>query len=382
MTGARHRRMPLWASAVLVAATGCVTTHRMERVLPEPPGACPSPGPPARGGSVVADSTLVWYRAASERDVELAARWCATVGTPVVRLHPSGGGGRWSSGDSLEVVSWNMWIGGGDLLRLLMDELDVDCRRGGRGAAAAAPFVVLLQEAWRYSEDLPVVRGRSRIIPWTIDPDGARADDPDVVEAARRCGLALVYVPSARNGPDDDSRPHEDKGNAILSNLPLTNPIAFDLPLEGGRKVAVAATVRTPAGRSVRVVSLHLDVASTLVRTVFTGNRARVRQAMGLVDGLARAERDGYGVDATVVGADMNTWASNETALRRMRAAFPASPAWDRKPTRGVLPTDHIFFRSETDAPIRVGGYTRLEERYGSDHHPRRLFVVSSGGSR
>ena len=161
----------------------------------------------------------------------------------------------------------------------------------------------------------------------------------------------------------------------------LHEPIAFDLPLEGGRKVAVAATVDGPGGARVRVVSLHLDVASTLVRTVFSGNQTRVRQAMGLVDGLERAEADGYAVDATVVGADMNTWAGNEAALKRMWEVFPESPPWDGLGTRAGVPTDHVFFRAAAGSNLTWITYQRVGERYGSDHHPRRL-LVSPGASR
>jgi len=318
---------------------------------------------------------LRWYRAAEERDRELAAQWCATVGEPVVELTPESAPVEWSPGTALEVVSWNMWIGGGDLYQMLSEELGVDCSAGpSRGRPAADPFVLLLQEVWRYSEDLPEVRG-SRIIPKTIDPGRANGEHPDIVEAARRCGLTLVYVPSARNGPDDGSRPQEDKGNAILSNVALVDPIAIDLPLEGGRKVAVAATVSAPDGRSLRVVSAHLDVTSTLVRTVLSGNQTRVRQAMGLVDGLTRAEEDGYEAHATVVGADMNTWAGNEATLTRMRGAFPQSPEWDGLGTRGAFPTDHIFFRSADASAFNVGAYERIADTYSSDHHARRMTV-------
>lgn len=317
-----------------------------------------------------------WYRATGERDRELAAQWCAVVGGPVIELDPETPSPAWAHGATLDVLSWNMNIGGGDLYRMLRDRTGLDCTAASvRGPSR--PFVVLLQEVWRYSANLPEAPP-SRFIPWTIDPDGSD-EGPDIVEVAERCGLALVYVPSARNGPDTDSRPHEDKGNAILSSLPLADPIALDLPLEGGRKVAVAATVSGDEGCGLRVVSVHLDVASTLVRTVLSGNQTRVRQAMGIVDGLARAEEDGYDVDGTLVGADMNTWAGNEAALQRMREAFPESPEWDGLDTRGGFPADHVFFRTGAGSALTVGAYARVEETYGSDHHPRRASVTCGG---
>jgi len=357
--------------APLLMATACALPHQMEPAAPLAQGTCPARA--VEAGEPEDDATgLIWYRAAEDRDRKLAAEWCATVGAPVVDLQPEAIPAQWLAGAGLQVISWNMWIGGGDLYRMLDRELGVDCEAGPAGAAGAQPFVVLLQEVWRYSPDLPDVRD-SPIIPWTIDPGRTTGENPDIVAAARRCGLALVYVPSARNGSDTGSRPNEDKGNAILSNVPLSTPLAIDLPLEGGRKVAVAATVSGPQGQRVRVVSAHLDVASTLVRTILSGFQTRVRQAMGLVDGLSRAEADGYTADATVLGADMNTWAGNEAALRRMQQAFPQSPEWDGLTTRGLFPTDHIFFRARDAASFDIEGYERVTDTYSSDHHARRL---------
>jgi endonuclease/exonuclease/phosphatase family metal-dependent hydrolase len=358
------------AVPLLLVLAACALPAGMEPASPG--GPCPLESVPGHAGTAAEESELKWYRASDERDIELASRWCATVGDPVIRLHPDLAGG-WTLGDGLRVLSWNMWIGGGDLYRLLEEEVGLDCTTTPV-ARAPGPFVVLLQEVWRYSEDLPEVE-RSRIVPWTIDPGRTTGEDPDIVEAAERCGLALVYVPSARNGPDSDVRPNEDKGNAILSNLPLATPLALDLPLEGGRKVAVAATVRSTDGQRLRVVSAHLDVASSLVRTVLSGNQTRVRQASGLVEGLARARSDGFEADATIVGADMNTWAGNEATLDRMWQAFPESPQWDGLGTRGGFPTDHIFFRSAEGSGLRVAGYERVEDTYSSDHHPRSSVV-------
>jgi endonuclease/exonuclease/phosphatase family metal-dependent hydrolase len=234
----------------------------------------------------------------------------------------------------------------------------------------------LVQEVWRYDESLPTVESSS-IIPVTIDHGREAEEGPSIVDLARRCGLAYVYVPSARNGPDNGSRPSVDKGNAVLSSVPLSSPIALDLPLEGGRKVAVAATVRAPGGEAVRFVSAHLDVASTLVRTLVTGNQTRARQALGLIDGLRRAERGGLAVSATVVGADLNTWVGNEASLRLMWGAFPESPPWDGLGTwRMGLPLDHMFFRRDPDIALDVEGYRRIPDRYGSDHHGRRFTLI------
>lgn len=364
------------AIPALLLTTACALPQGMEPALPLS-SHCPEMAVDAHRPVSTAPEPLRWYRAADERDRELAARWCATVGAPVIRLTPSRAT-EWTPDAPLRVVSWNTEIGGGDLYRLLSEELGFDCAASPRaGPDPAAPFVLLLQEVWRHSEELPEV-GPSRIVPWTIDPGRTTGEDPDIVEAAERCGLALAYVPSARNGPDSGARPEEDKGNAILTNVPLANPLAIDLPLEGGRKVAVAGTITSPRGSRLRVVSVHLDVASTLVRTVLSGNQTRVRQAMGLVEGLDRAREDGFEADATVVGADLNTWAGNEAALTRMFLAFPESPAWDGLPTWGGFPTDHIFFRAEEGSGLGLVGYERIDDAYSSDHHPRRATVVQT----
>lgn len=330
------------------------------------------------------DTTVVrWYRAGENRDVRLSSRWCATVGDPVLLLEPPADFPGWERGVALDIASWNMQVNGGDLYGFMAGEFGLDCS-GDRPVLERGrpPFVLLLQEAWRYSEELPFAPG-GRTVPWTIDED-QEAWDPaaprpvlegehDVVETAEACGLSLVYVPSARNGPDTGARPREDKGNAILSVLPLSTPIALDLPLEGGRKVAVAATVVAPGGERIRVVSSHLDVASTLVRALTSGNQTRARQAKGLIDGLARAERDGPLTEAVVVGGDFNAWVGNETTLKVMEQAFPESPPWDGLGTRGGFPPDHIYFRRGSRGLFTVERYERIGELYGSDHNGRRI---------
>lgn len=376
--------------SVAIVFAACAVSYEMERALPvsaqcvssaRAADAADTAGAAARAGADrggaeagrpgVAEG-FRWYRAAEERDRELAARWCATVGAPVVVLEPHPDVPAWIRGGGVEVVSWNTYLGGGDLELFLQNELGLTCTATGPVfSSGARPFVLMAQEVFRRSSDLPTVENSS-VVPWMMGPEGVTSADPDVIELAARCGLSLVYVPSARNGPDTGPRPGEDKGNAILSTLPLRDPIALDLPLEAGRKVAVAASVRAPGGETVRMVSVHLDVASTFVRTLLTGNQTRARQAAGLIDGLAEAEADGPGVDATLVGSDLNTWAVEERALRLMALAFPQSPDPDRFGTRGSLPMDHLHFRHDPGVGLALVGYARVEETYGSDHRGRR----------
>ncbi len=76
------------------------------------------------------------------------------------------------------------------------------------------------------------------------------------------------------------------------------------------------------------------------------------------------------GVSATVVGAGINTWAPHETTVLLMRRAFPQSPPWDGRSTRGSFPTDHLFFRNKVDGP-QVSDYRVVEDDYHSDHLAR-----------
>ncbi len=324
------------------------------------------------GGTVSGPDGLgvAWFRSAGRRDQELASAWCETVGSAVVTPNPSNGVLASSPEDTIAVVTWNINVGGGDLLSFLDTEFRLRCGSSELvSGEAVVPFVLLLQEAYRRSDQIPIVSA-SAAIPWTIDPDERPGEHLDIVELADRCGLSLVYVPSARNGPDTGARPREDKGNAILSSLPLSAPVAIDLPFEAGRKVAVAANIRIRGRPAIRVVSVHLDAVAPLIRTLLTGNQTRARQALGLIEALDLLEGRLPGVSATVVGADLNTWAPDETAALLMRRAFPQSPPWDGRTTRGPFPTDHLFFRSGGDGP-HLSDYRVVESNYHSDHRAR-----------
>ena len=354
------------------AIAACGFGHEMERALVPPGAHCPATSA-GRAQSLPDTTVLRWYRNTDERDRRLSSEWCSIVGPEVLNLSPAPGLPAWEQDNGLDVVTWNMEAGGGDLLAFLDAELGLECSSGRpRMRSGANPFVLLLQEAWRRDPTLPPVTGGSNV-PWTIDPERGPGGDVDIVEAATACGLALVYVPSARNGTDNGSRPREDMGVAVLSSLPLSTPIAMDLPHEAGRKVGVAASVRSPIGARVRVATAHLDVASTLLRTLMSGNQTRARQADGFIEGLDQAERDGPLTGLLVVGGDFNTWSAEETAIKLMREAFPDSPAWDGLPTRGSFPADHMFFRRRSFVNFDIDGYRRVENAYGSDHLGRRL---------
>ena len=360
-------------AGVVTLVSGCVPSHTMQPGLDD--GSCParylaplSVNQPAAGDP----DQLTWSGPAQTRDIDKNNAWCRTVEPPVFltlpRLRPEVPNGI----DSLAIVTWNTNVGGGDLVAFLAEELQVTCEPT-EPANLGPPFhfVILLQEVYRASARLPEALGGPNI-PVRIEPDPPPGGRLEILEVAERCGLALLYVPSARNGPDEPGQVPEDKGNAILSTLPLADLAAIELPFEAGRKVAVVATIPGPSGERIRVVSVHLDVASTLSRTLISGNATRLRQAMGLV--VALESMDDL---ATIVGGDFNTWSADESALKNLAVHFPDSPPWDGRPTRGPFPPDHILYRTVQGSRIDLveESYRRFEETYGSDHAGRIVWL-------
>jgi endonuclease/exonuclease/phosphatase family metal-dependent hydrolase len=304
-----------------------------------------------------------WISTEGHDTAELA-RWCDSVGpaflTSRATLAPAL--------DRLVVVSWNVHVGGGDV-----DGLIARLERGDFTAGRAVrEYVLLLQEEFRDGDDVPPVLPRTFRPPARIAPLTPGRLREDVRRLASAHALSVVYVPSMRNG--GLVRPFEDRGNAVLSTLPLQDATAIELPLERQRRVAVASVVsgRTSAGASwsLRLVDVHLDTAVAL----WHGGpfAARRRQAAALVQALEGRDTP------TLVAGDFNTWGgSHESALDVLRAAFPNPansesqiPNPDSQPTflgpaglRWKL--DHVFVRGVRTVEVR-----RLDDRFGSDHFP------------
>lgn len=339
------------------------------------------------------DDAVTWVRGpAADRD--RLDGWCAGVGPSVVAPIGSAAGQRALTTKAPVVVSWNTNVGGGDLQGFIAD------LRAGRltDGDSVEHFVLLLQEVYRRSHSVP--RGAATR-PRRIASHPERGRRMDVVEVARDHDLHLFYVPSMANGWVAADSAAEDRGNAILSTLPLDGYTAIELPFEGQRRVAASAIVRSTAtdGRvlDLRVVSVHLDNRSTFARFGQSFGRGRARQAEALTQGL---QRDAGAYLPTVVAGDLNTWAPArwEGALAVLRAHFPHGNATDG-PTFAGRPLgvgrtlDHMMFRlpepalsgRQSTGPSASGRArefpagmpvfeppvsVRLDHARGSDHYP------------
>jgi endonuclease/exonuclease/phosphatase family metal-dependent hydrolase len=287
--------------------------------------------------------------------------WRRNVGAPVaLDLAPHAA----SRARSLVVLSWNVWIGRGRLREVVSRIRSGDYTQ--YGADPDLPLVVLAQEAYRSDSSIPAVpTGRSgRVL---VAQLGLQED---VIETAHALGLNLRYAPSMRNGPSQS-----DRGNAILSTLPLADAHAVELPLVLQRRVAVSANVVLGDTR-LRLISAHLDPRGPPGHK-WLGSSGRALQARHLIASVAD--------DTAVLGADLNLGRGRyEPAWQLLgEAGFnfgvpPSSPPW--RHTFHALPRlvlDYLLVRDRTGAVAHARVH-RLDEHprdkgawvFGSDHHP------------
>lgn len=289
--------------------------------------------------------------------------WRRNVGARVA-LDLAKPGGNGSGHRSLVVLSWNVWIGRGRLREVVSRIQNGDYLE--HGADPDLPLVVLAQEAYRSDASVPSVpTGRSgRVLVAQLRPQ------EDVVETARALGLNLRYAPSMRNGPS-----RSDRGNAILTSLPIEEARAIELPLVLQRRVIVSAAV-TLGKTKLRLISAHLDPRGPPGHK-WLGAAGRAVQARYLVTSVED--------DTVVLGADLNLGRGRyERAWRLLAAAGftfgvpPTSPRW--RHTFHALPRlvlDYVLVRDRTGA-IAAARVQRLDEHprdrgprvFGSDHHP------------
>lgn len=284
--------------------------------------------------------------------------WRANVGPPVcLDATPPA---PVPASDRLLVLSWNLWIGRGRL----SDVIAAVRRR------ADSPLVVLVQEAFRAGQAVPArPAGRAARRAAGGFPPRTHPRD-DIVEIAERIGLSLRYVPSMRNGPS-----RSDRGNAILSSLPITDAHAFELPLVLQRRVPLTATVQLASG-PVRVVSAHLDPRGP-PGGEWLGGAGRARQTSYLLERV----REGV----VILGADLNLGRGRRERSWRLltEAGFtmgvpPTHARW--RHTFHALPRLILDYLLVRDAEGRVtrARVERMDEHprdrgptvFGSDHHP------------
>lgn len=306
---------------------------------------------------------ISWEVAAPLRDRRELYRWRRAVGP--ARYGQVAEGAAAAPGPPLAVAVWNGRTGGGAIRGFWKHLAEVHPAPGG-------PIVALLQEVFASGDGLPALSPDSA---WAerIDDRPDHEERTDVAAFCRDEGLSMLYVPSMRNGGDDGGAP-EDRGCAILANVPLAAPWAVELPFERQRRVAVTADVVVGTGAAalkLTLCSIHLDNRARWRRAWRSLGLGRRRQMTGFLAVLRRRPR---GV-AVVLGGDFNTWflGRREGAYRAARRWFaqPASP--DPAPTHrfevGGWPrlSDHLLFRLP---PGWRGSYRRLDRTFDSDHYP------------
>jgi endonuclease/exonuclease/phosphatase family metal-dependent hydrolase len=291
------------------------------------------------------------------------SQWCETVGP--VFFTPDPAAAARDVVDRLAIVSWNIHEGRGDVRDLIRR-----LRRGEfTGGEPLDQFVLLLQEATRRDDGVPRRVPRGYPAPRRI---AGPAGSPDDVRRLAGEGFAVLYAPSMRNGERGGIA--EDRGNAIVSTLPLKEPGLIELPLERQRRVAVIAAVEGRSGSGKRwhlgLADAHLDTALALLHG--GPSAARRRQVTALLGALRESPAFRDADTAAVVAGDLNTWMGRrEPAVSLLHDEFPDMPSGDAAPTwTGPLglhaSLDHMFVRGHV-SPRAV---TRLPERFGSDHYP------------
>lgn len=327
-------RGALWLIVALTCIAGC-SSPRMQLMPSVPPCRLQSADTPA----------VRWMASDDAAGRRLLMSWCETVG-------PVGANRRGAPPErgATLVVSWNVHAGAGDVPALLAF-LRADERRAGR---EDPNVILLLQEAIRVGAAPPQLPAGSPVPRRIASP---RAPVADILDVARREDLNALYVPSMRNGREGSNGRQgrsEDRGNAILSTLPISDALAIELPFAAQRRVAVSALVHTGMS-TLRVTSAHLDTSG-----------GQGRQAAALLDGLSVLGVRG----PLLIAADFNS------SMRRRAFIRSSGLTVHRVDCRGithkVFQLDHIL----TDGSALVSDCERLD-RFGSDHAPLKVTLSS-----
>jgi endonuclease/exonuclease/phosphatase family metal-dependent hydrolase len=306
-----------------------------------------------------------WYGPGQDDEIVRHFEWCRAVGPVLVSSPDSRQTGlddpASEAVDSLAIISFNVNLGAASAVELV-DSL----RRGAfTGGAPVVDFVLLLQETIREGHGVPVRVPKGSGTSRGRFPTPRRGARLDIARTADSLGLHLFYGPAMRSGKglNPNGRP-EDRGNAILSTLPLVDLAIIELPFGGARRIAQLARIsgRSHADRtwSVQVANLHFDVGP-IGPSALSAIRARQARAIAQVI-------DSSG--AVVAGGDLNAFSLTGTAesVRILRAAFPQTVQGDSLPTRGPQRLDYLFFRLPQG--YQATAYRTLSLDFGSDHRP------------
>jgi endonuclease/exonuclease/phosphatase family metal-dependent hydrolase len=258
-------------------------------------------------------------------------------------------------------MTWNAHLAEGDLADLIARLRDGSLTDG----RPVRRFVLLIQELFRRGADVPAFAGDSRSASAIKARD---AEAPDARARAEVLGLSMLYVPSMRNGAEI----LEDRGNAIVSTEPLVDPFALELPLERQRRVVVGATIIVSASGvplPLNLVNVHFEPLSSPA-TLWVFRNPRQRQIAAVLE-LLRSPRFEPSTRSagTVLGGDFNTIQGGveEVAYMHARTWAHSLVAEDERSTHRMGRIDYLFFRL---AGEWTGSTVRVDEKFGSDHHP------------
>jgi endonuclease/exonuclease/phosphatase family metal-dependent hydrolase len=298
---------------------------------------------------------LSWIIPTADSDKAKLDRWCENVGPALFRAPTQM---RAPMDGRILLVNWNIHVGNGDI-EALIQELRAQEQLAGRGQP---DFVFLLQESFRRSVDVPSsVRFHSSV------PDRIGSPSQDIDALAGKLDWWMFYVPSMRNG-ERAGEVGEDRGNAILSSLPLEKLEVFELPFAVQRRVAVGAIVHDPRRvLRLRVATVHLDTRAPLSRGSLLGAAAvRNQQARAMGETIGQASQDGLSL---VVGGDLNSfWGRLESSIGTLSGIAPHVYCGNKATHALGFTLDHVFARI---APgIDADSCRRLDSRFDSDHYP------------
>jgi endonuclease/exonuclease/phosphatase family metal-dependent hydrolase len=331
---------------------GCTSANRLvwnvpglacRRVVPDP------------------ERVVRWISPSAESDRARLTAWCAAVGPVRYQPQPGDGADQTAAVDRLAIVAWNTHVGGGDL-----DAVIEQVRSGEFTNGERFPHIVLLlQETYRSGDGVPVSAPLHARLADRIEVAPHATHERDIRQVAERHRMALLYVPSMRNGAAADDP--EDRGNAILSTIPVSQHEIIELPFEHQRRVVAAAVIAGSNTRGtpwrLRIATVHLDTALALTRG--GPMAARQNQAVALIGAMDNADTP------TIVAGDFNSWiGEREPAIATLRGAFPDAPH-SHAPT-WIGP---FGLRAKLDYVLARGtpGFSRLQRlpsRFGSDHFP------------